>query len=227
MPREHGAWGILLVPFATAVGVSGAFDFKVALLLTGTLCFYIARANWLKRQWKWTAVLFAASLMATAPLLLLWKLWWLTAFGALAAVLAARPTQRALAAQIAAVGGLTLTAPAAWYVATGRLDAMAFWLWLWNTLYFVGSLFYVKMRITPQAIRWPVLVLHGALLLFVLALAKANVVSWLMVLAFVPVVTRAAIGAGRFTPPVRIKRLGWMEVAYSIVYGALLVVALR
>ena len=43
MPREHGAWGILLILFATAVGVTGVFDLKVGLLLASVLCFYIAR----------------------------------------------------------------------------------------------------------------------------------------------------------------------------------------
>ena len=43
MPREHGAWGILLIPFATAVGVAGVWNLPVALLLvkrdaTVTIC---------------------------------------------------------------------------------------------------------------------------------------------------------------------------------------------
>ncbi len=227
MPREHGAWGMLLVPFATAVAVSGIFDGKVALLLASTLCFYVARASWLKRQFKWMALLLAASLAAAAPLFLVWKLWWLAAFSAVAAAFAARPNPRGLAMQVVAVGGLTLTAPAAWYAATGALDATAFWLWLWNTLYFAGGVLYVRLRIERTGPRWPVLAFYGALLLFVLALALADVVSFRVLLAFVPAAARAAIGVGRLASPLRVKRLGWSEVAHSLVFGALLMFALR
>lgn len=227
MPREHGAWGMLLVPFATAVAVSGVFDWKVALLLASTLCFYIARASWLKRQFKWMALLLAASFAAAAPLFFVWKLWWLAAFSAVAAGLAARPNPRGLAMQLAAVGGLTLTAPAAWYAATGALDATAFWLWLWNTLYFAGGVLYVRLRIERTGPRWAVLGFYAALLLFVLALSAANVVSYRVLLAFAPAATRAAIGVGRLALPLRVKRLGWSEVAHAILFGALLTVALR
>lgn len=136
MPREHGAWGILLIPFATAVGVAGVFDVKVALLLASVVCFYIARTSWLKREYRWTAGLLAGSAVCVVPVIYIWKLWWLAGFGAVAAPLAFRKTERGVAMQILAVAGLTLTAPAAWYAATGRLE---YRLWLLNALYFPAA----------------------------------------------------------------------------------------
>jgi len=231
VPREHGAWGMLLVPFGTALGVAGAFDLKTALLLASTLFFYVARASWLKQQWSWTALLLAASLAAALPLFVVWKLWWLVAFSGVAAVLAAQPTRRHLLMQLTATVGLVLTAPAAWYTATGRLDATAFWLWLWNGLYFVGGLLYVRMRLAPVTarcgLRWLVLGFFAGLSLFVLALVMANVFSYHLLLAFAPAVTRAAAGVGRLAWPLRIKVLGWSEVAFSVLFGVLLVAALR
>jgi len=240
MPREHGAWGMLLVPFATAVAISGVFDAKVALLLASTLSFYIARASWLRRRWKWTALLLAGSLVTAAPLFLAWRLWWLAAFAGIAAALAVQPTRRGLAMQLAAVAGLTLTAPSAWYAATGRLDATAFWLWLWNALYFVGGLLYVRMRVEAAARRVPleslaarmrfgapVLGFFCVLTLFLLALVAGGVVSCRTLSAFVPAVARAAFGVGRLAPQLSIKRLGWTEVAHSILFGALLTMAMR
>jgi len=227
MPREHGAWGMLLVPFATAIAICGRFDGKAVLLLVSTLCFYIARASWLRRNWKWMGVLLVGSLAAAAPLFFVWKLWWLAAFGAVAAVFAAQPNPRGIGRQLVAVGGLTLTAPAAWYAATGALDATAFWLWLWNTLYFVGGVLYVRLRIERAGPRWAVLVFYAALLLFVLALALANVVSYRLLLVFAPAAARAAIGVGRLTQPLRVKRLGWSEMAHAVLFGALLAVAWR
>ncbi len=227
MPREHGAWGMLLVPFATAVATSGVLDGKVALLLVSTLTFYIARTSWLKRQFKWMALLLAASLAAAVPLFFVWELWWLAGFSAVTAALAARPNPRSLAMQLAATAGLTLTAPAAWYAATGRLDATAFWLWLFNALYFAGGLLYVRMHIEPPQRRALVLAYFGAVAVFVLALAAGGVVSWLVALAFAPAVARAAVGTARLAPRVRIKRLGWTEMAHSVAFGALLALALR
>jgi hypothetical protein len=221
MPREHGAWGILLIPFATAVGVAGIWNLPVALLLVSTLCFYVARTSWLKQNYRWTVALLAGSAACVLPLLFVWKLWWLAAFGVAAAPLAFRKTERNVVMQLLAVGGLTLTAPAAWYAATGKLE---YRLWLLNLLYFAGGVFYVKMHIATAIERkptgrLPVAIYYGAL---------AGILAWSPVgLAFVPVTVRAFVGAARVSPVLRIKRLGWTEVAYSIVFAVSLVALIR
>jgi hypothetical protein len=224
LPREHGAWGILLIPFATAVGVSGVFDLKVALLLASVLSFYLARTSYLKSNVKWTTILLAGSTACTAPLLVVWHLWWLAAFGAIAAPLAFRKTERSVMMQLLAVCGLTLTAPAAWYTATVRLDISALLLWLFNALYFAGGVFYVKMHIATAierkpAGRLPVVLYYGAL---------TGVLGWWPVgLAFVPVILRAFVGAARVSPFLRIKRLGWTEVAYSLAFAVMVILLFR
>jgi hypothetical protein len=222
MPREHGAWGILLIPFATAVGVSGVFDLKVALLLAGVLCFYVARTSFLKQNPRWTVLLLAGSVACTLPLLLVWKLWWLAAFGAAAAPLAFRKTERSVAMQLLAVAGLTLTAPAAWYAATGKLD---YRLWLLNVLFFAGGVFYVKMHIAAAMARrpdgrMPVMIYYGAL-------AGIGALWWPVGLAYAPAIVRAFVGVARLSPVLKIKRLGWTEVAYSIVFAITLVTLIR
>jgi hypothetical protein len=221
MPREHGAWGILLIPFATAVGVAGAWNLPVTLLLGSVLCFYIARTSFLKQNYRWTAILLAGSAACVLPLLIVWKLWWLAAFGVVAAPLAFRKTERSVAMQLLAVAGLTMTAPAAWYAATSKLE---YRLWLLNALYFAGGVFYVKMHIAAAisrkpAGRLPVVIYYGAL---------TGLLAWWPVgLAFLPVIVRAFVGAARVSPVLRIKRLGWTEVAYSIVFAVLLVALIR
>jgi hypothetical protein len=225
MPREHGAWGILLIPFATAVGVAGVWNLPVALLLVSVLCFYIARTSYLKQNYRWTAILLSGSVASTAPLLLVWKLWWLAVFGAIAAPLAFRKTQRSVAMQLLAVAGLTLTAPAAWYAATGKLD---YRLWLLNALYFSGGVFYVKMHTAAAMARRANKLQHGAAtMIYYGALAIVAALWWPVGLAFVPVILRAFVGVARLTPALRIKRLGWTEVCYSILFAGLVVFALR
>jgi len=235
LPREHGAWGILLIPFATAVGVRGVLDLKVALLLAGVLCFYLARTSYLKCNVKWTAILLAGSVVCTTPLLFVWHLWWLAAFGAAAAPLAFRKTERSVAMQLLAVCGLTLTAPAAWYAGTRHLDTEALLLWSLNVLYFAGGMFYVKMHVAAAMrrsgtkIKWgmQVLIYYMALLLVLIALALGKAVSFWVMAAYVPVAVRAFLGVAKLSPVLRIKRLGWTEVGYSVVYAVLLIIALR
>jgi hypothetical protein len=240
MPREHGAWGILLIPFATAVGISGVADRRMALLLASVLCFYVARTSFLKQHAKWTFLLLAGSALCTAPLLIVWRLWWLAVFGAVAAALAFRKTDRNVSMQLIAVAGLTLTAPAAWYAATGNLDQHAWLLWGLNFLYFAGGVFYVKMHVAAAVRRKPLDLLSDRLALgapmlsyytgmsaALVVLAAMHWIPWVVLLACAPVVIRAVVGVCRLSPTLRIKRLGWTEVAYSLVFAVALIVTLH
>jgi len=233
MPREHGAWGILLVPFATATGISGIWNLPVTLLLVSVLSFFIARMSFLKQQWKWAGLLLAVSAIAAAPLLFVWHRWWLVAFGAVAAPLAFRKTERHIAIQLLAMTGLTLTAPAAWYVATGKFDAMAWKLWLLNSLYFAGGFFFVKMHLaaaiqrTTTGVRTGTIAYHAALVAALATLVLTGQIAWPVTLAFVPAVLRAAVGAWRLTPKLQIKRLAWTEVVLSVLFAVSLIIAVR
>jgi hypothetical protein len=124
--------------------------------------------------------------------------------------------------QLLAVAGLTLTAPAAWYAATGRLD---YRLWLLNALYFAGGIFYVKMHIATAiarkpSSRRPVAIYYGAL-------AVVAALWWPVGLAFAPVIVRAFVGLVRVSPRLQIKRLGWTEVCYSMLFAGLVVLTWR
>jgi hypothetical protein len=228
VPREHGAWGILLVPFATAVGVSGVWNLPVTLLLVSILCFYVARTSWLKKNHWWTVVLLAGSVACGLPLLLVWKLWWLVVFGAVVAPLAFRKTERSVAMQLLAVAGLTLTAPAAWYTATGELGWPAWRLWLLNVLYFAGGVLYVKMHIAAASARRADKLRQGAAtMIYHGALTGIAALGWPAGLAYLPAIVRAFAGVARLSPVLGIKRLGWTEVAYSIVFAVSLVALAR
>ena len=228
LPREHGAWGILLIPFAIAVGIAGSFNAPVALLLASVLCFYLARTSFLKGDYRWMAGLLAFGLVAAVPVVLVWDRWWLVAFGAGVAPVALRRTERGVAMQLAAVAGLTLTAPVAWYVATGSLGWPAWQLWLLNVLYFAGRVLYVKMHLAAAMQRSdnrlrlvvPTLAYNGAL-------AGVAACWWPVGLVFVPGVIHAFVGVARLTPVLRIKRLAWTEVAVSIVFGVSLIAVTR
>ena len=111
-----------------------------------------------------------------------------------------------------------MTAPAAWYVATGQWE---YRLWALNALYFGGGVLYVKMHLATAIAReatgrWPVLWYHGALV-------AVAVAAWPVGLALLPAVARAVVGVLRLQPRLRIKRLGWTEVGHSVVFGLLVI----
>jgi hypothetical protein len=124
------------------------------------------------------------------------------------------------------VVGLTLTAPAAWYALTGRLDATAGWLWGLNVAYFAGGVFHVRMHLDAArklpGCRTANLVYHVALAVVLLVLVGMGSMAWPVAVIFALPVTRALVGAWRVSPVLRIKRLGWTEVGYSVVFGLLL-----
>ena len=89
-----------------------------------------------------------------APLVLFCKLFWLIPLGMatlcllfLNAQQAVRREDRTIGGETMAILGLTLTAPTAYYTASGDLDATALRIWLMCALYFTSSVFYVKLRV--------------------------------------------------------------------------------
>jgi hypothetical protein len=173
VPREHGAWGILLIPLFTGacIGlISGGSSRGLAPLLLVTLSLF-----WLRtpvESWVGTAPIRAHTLdefraVRTAVLLLatasgaglIWLFWggpdgaliWMgcaagTAFLAQSAVKWIWPKERTAAQMIGAVG-LTSTAAAAYAVVSLRLGAMAWTLWAANLLFALNQIQFVQLRI--------------------------------------------------------------------------------
>ncbi len=145
--------------------------------------------------------------------------------------IAFRKPSRSFSAQLLAMTGLTLTAPAAWYVATGNLDAWTWKLWALNSLYFASGFFYVKMHfaaVRPRSVvgmAKGVVLYHVLLVVFLAALVAGDIITVWVALAFVPALLRAAVGIVRLQPVVSIKRLAWLEVAYSVLFAAGIIAA--
>ena len=130
LPREHGAWGMLLLPFVTALVLSRRATWEVlpaAVLAAGV---FVAREPlvvlWRQaRVWKqWRpeteqarrSLAFYLAAIALSALILLWRrpIWPLVAMGVAAAALTAvsayltvQNRQRSLGLQLASAAGLT------------------------------------------------------------------------------------------------------------------------
>lgn len=258
VPREHGAWGILLIPLVTgaAVGIRSlpaAFD--VGLLTIAALSLFWLRTPVessigagpmrVETNGEGKSVLVAMSILGTiaavsvTTLFLIGRSAGLLTLGAIAAVafvvqalLKKLGRRYYMAAQIIGSIGLTATAPAAYYVATNRLDATALALWAANWVFAGNQVHFVQIRIHGARLSdGRAKFRHGAVFFAgQVLMAVALVLAWrthflaaIAVLAFVPVLVRGFLWFLRGPQPLAVKRLGWTELAYGVTFGILLI----
>jgi hypothetical protein len=173
IPREHGAWGMLLVPLATGAIVASRYGFHagpVVLFIVSTLALFWLRTPveaWLglspiKAQTKeerasvvrLIAVLLVIAVASLGMLFATGYARGLVIIGIVAALAfgvqefvkkLGRPGR--MPAQIIGATGLTSTAAGAYYVASGRLDAWAVALWVANWLFAADQIHFVQTRI--------------------------------------------------------------------------------
>jgi len=145
-----------------------------------------------------------------------------------------------LAAELVGVGLLSLAGPVAWISARGRLDATGIKVWLLNLLFFLGGVLYVKYRVRSVlahrafrrlgerlAFAWPVFLYHFLLLAFLACWTVIDSISAAVVLAFLPGALRANSLLLQLGRRFHIRRLGWSEIAHSVLFAALLILAFR
>jgi hypothetical protein len=258
IPREHGAWGMLLVPLltgATVAVLAGGRVAPVLLLTTAVLALFWLRTpveSWLgagalrvqtrqERQLVRGVILPLATIITVTLGALFWQgknreLIWLgmiagVAFAVQMFLKRMGRTVR-MTAEVVGALALTSTAPAAYCVATGRLDARAWALWLANWLFAADQIHFVWLRIRGAraaglsekfAVGWSFLL--GNILLSGM-LALAYYFSWLpelTLIAFGPILFRGLIWFAKKPQPIVVRRLGWTELAHAVAFGVLLI----
>jgi len=170
LPREHGAWGIVLIPFLTAVAIAGRLTLAVGVALAVVLLAFIARyplelllvpelyrragspPRERARRLAWAYGLLAATLGVL--LVVGWKLYLLLAVGLLAALFllfhlwaGRRSSDRSWGAELLGTVGLTLSGLVGWIAATGTLNLTGLLVWWLNCIFFCAGIVYVKSRI--------------------------------------------------------------------------------
>jgi hypothetical protein len=173
VPREHGAWGMLLVPLVigAAVGVSSATPIGplVTFTTSALLLFWLRTPveSWLgttpmraQTGQERRFVLAVVVLLATITSILLGSLFWngenldLLLVGAAAgaafgtqAIIKKFGRRMRMPAQIIGALGLSSCAAAAYYVVTGDFGARAIALWLASWLFAADQIHFVQLRI--------------------------------------------------------------------------------
>src|SRR5262249_44627464 len=159
-----------------------------------------------------------------SPLILVFELFWLIPLGLIGAALllingkqATRMEERGTTGEIMAIAGLTMTAPAAYYAASGRWEMTALWLWLLSALYMTSSVFYIKLRVyrlnprkqaeQRQALR-SCAFYHSFLILALPALIFAGYLGLFAFIAFTPALVRTFWGMFAPESKVNLTRAG-------------------
>jgi hypothetical protein len=173
VPREHGAWGLLLVPMITGAGIAlrerHHFAPFLFLLIGGLALFWLrtplesllgtsAMRAQTREERRMVAVAIAC-IGAVAGLALGALLWagqnpllWLiggaagTAFVA-QALLKKLGRRARMLSEIVGTIGLTAAAPAAYYVVTGKIGVAAWVVWAANLIFAGDQIHYVQLRI--------------------------------------------------------------------------------
>ena len=173
IPREHGAWGMMLVPLATGAVVAartGINGQALTLFIVAAMSLFWLRTPveaWLgtsavkaqSRQERGFVVWVIAGisfLTAASIAALLWNghnrgLLLIGGIAALAFAVQAAVKKLGrkgrMPAQVIGAIGLTSTAAGAYYVATGQLDHVAIALWIANWLFAGDQIHFVQVRI--------------------------------------------------------------------------------
>ena len=204
-------------------------------------------AKWIRRNLAWFCIYAGTSAGIFAVLYFHYQMKGLKIFGLLGIpiILAfgyfvRRKEVRTVPGEMAGIIGLTMTGPMAYYVATGEIQAVGFWLWILCILYFASSIFYVKAVVQsyvklrsklPSGFGW-----HGDSLS---SLPSGNDCSfscsyWILrqlpplgVLAFVPVIIRGLRVSSKSQARLNFAIIGWSEVGYSIFFALFLIAGLR
>jgi hypothetical protein len=246
---------MLYVPFAVGTLVARSVSLRLLLLALSVTFLFIARESFLA-LWRarsrgradnearsFVIAYFLLAAFFGAPLVAVYKLYWLggvavamLALMAVNAQQAIRREDRTIAGEAMAIAGLTLTAPAAYYVARGALDATALWLWALCALYFASSVFYVKLRVhtinprKEEARRqsWRRCAFYHAFLLGSLVLLSlTGSLSLFALAAFSPVLIRSFWYLARPVRQINLRMVGWLEIVYSVVFLVFITLSFR
>jgi len=258
LPREHGAWGILLVPLVTSATVAllrGGALLPVLLFLPAALALFCLRTpveaalgtaaqridNASERR---VVILAIAGYAAVAGLALAALLWngknpALLMLGAIAAAsfgaqALLRRISRAsrMLSQIIGLVGLTSTATAAYYVSTGRLDTTGWMIWAANWLFAANQVHMVQLRIHNAKVSgfsqrlargWKFLAGEILTVALLLAFFHFRLLPKMSVVAFHPMLLRGAAWFFKKPRPLRVHRLGWMELGFALIFGVMFV----
>lgn len=225
MPKQHGAWAMLIIPFWLGVSASG-FVWDHIPFFVGWLFLYFATYPMLlllkkkKRQYytKWTIIY-----LVPAIILLLVPLWIrpsivifglsMIPFFVVNLYYSSINRERALGNDISAIIVFAIAGLASSYLPNGEINRASILVFSVSILFFVGCTFYVKTMIREKknlTYKWISWSYHIGIVLI-----WAIVGEWLIVVALLPSLLRAVFFYGK---PLSVKKLGILEIVNATIF---------
>ena len=141
--------------------------------------------------------------------------------------------ERNLAGELMGVLGLTLSSPAVYYVGQGKLDQAAVELWIINVLYFISSVFYVRMLISRTRNKNATnstklcILYHLVAVVIIYFLIELENGSALLLIPFIPVFGRTAWGLARHSGSLNVRKIGFAEMGLAMLFMILAVSTIK
>ncbi|MCM3706895.1 MULTISPECIES: YwiC-like family protein [Cytobacillus] len=234
MPKQHGAWAMLILPFWLGAAASDIIWSHIPFFL-GWILLYLATYPGLllfKRKrmalyFKWTAIyLIPAILFLLVPLLerpsiIIFGLLMLPFF-IINAFYSSKNRDRALGNDFSAICAFSIAGLASSYLPHGEISPMSWTVFTASILFFAGSTFYVKSMIREKknaSFKWVSWIFHTVVpILWLLA------GGWILTAAFLPSLFRSIAFYGKsFTP----KKIGVYEIANASIFFLMLLFAIH
>ncbi|MBY7142057.1 YwiC-like family protein [Virgibacillus sp. NKC19-3] len=233
LPKQHGAWAMLIIPFWLGVVASG-FLWQHIPFFFGWMLLYLAtyptlllfKKKKIPYYTKWALIYFIPALI-----LLLIPLWIrpsIIYFGlamiplfVMNAYYSSKKNDRALLNDISAIFSFSIVGLASGYLATGEINSATLIIFIASVLFFIGTTFHVKTiirerkNIMYKRISWTYHILVPVL--------WAALGYWVISLAFLPALIRALYYYGK---PLKMKKSGIIEVVNAALFFIMMIIAI-
>lgn len=225
LPREHGGWAMVSIPFFLGMAVGGPTWLHFPLFVSWLL-FYLAaypfRMALMRRHdrqsyVRWSVAYTVLGIVFLLPPLvarpsLLWAGPVLAAMLAVNGWYAYRRDERSFVNDIVAILTFSIGGVASYFVGAGRLDDVALYVAALCILYFAGSVFFVKsvFRERKNATWQKASKGYHTLLVVMLALMEP-----LLVLPYAFSTVRTFVWGGKVVPPMKV---GIIEIIGSVLF---------
>lgn len=233
LPKQHGAWAMLLIPYWLGVIASG-FVWQHIPFFIGWLLLYLAtypllllfKGKKIPFYAKWACIYFIpAILLLLVPLFTRPTIVWfgiaMVPFFCLNAYFSKRNQDRAFLNDLSAILVFGISGLASSYLPTGEVSSKSILIFIASTLFFVGSTFYVKTMIrekksqTYKKLSW---VYH-----ILVVIGWVVVGQWLVAIANLASLGRAIYFYGK---PYSVKKVGILEIVNATIFFLIMAVAI-
>ncbi len=233
MPKQHGAWAMLIIPFWLGVAASEFLWTHIAFFI-GWLLLYLAtypmlllfKKKKISYYAKWTGIyLTPAIILLLIPLferpsIVIFGLAMIPFFF-INAYYSAKNNERALGNDLSAITVFAIAGLASSYLPYGEITSLAITGFITSVLFFIGCTFYVKSMIREKknpTYKWISWIFHLAVVI-VWGIAG----EWMIAIAFLPSFFRAVYFYGK---KITIMQLGIVEIINATIFFIVMLIAL-